>query len=336
MKTPLVVLQGIWKKATDLINDPLKISPAPGCSPHARMVESKTGKRPHLVTSGKSGKFMCDSDCPNFKSLGICSHVVSTAEVNSQLPSFIDYFKKQNKAPNVSVLAKTDLPRGQGRKGGAPPRKRKKMGTPESRIPFNPAPVQTTPVSYNPTGTGSPILQSSSPQSGHFGTPSAAAAAPSSAHAASCPPGAVLPPNAPPPFRPSAQPPSVASTPLARIRNVNARGVSGNVFVSQVPAAHSETRPFNLHFIKGNISRCAGCKGQYVKPAVPPWNLCIQHEEWRQVTFPNSPMPSSVFSNVYYHASLPCVRVNWPSFLPVHLMYVPLFSQLTGYTWQIC
>jgi len=64
--TPTAVLEGIWKKAAELLSDPHKLVPAPGCSPLARMVASKTSKRPHLVTPGKDGRFACDSDMSQF------------------------------------------------------------------------------------------------------------------------------------------------------------------------------------------------------------------------------------------------------------------------------
>ena len=60
--TPNAVLEGIWKKARELVGDPHKLVPAPGCSPLARMVASKTSKGPHLVTPGKDGRFACNSD----------------------------------------------------------------------------------------------------------------------------------------------------------------------------------------------------------------------------------------------------------------------------------
>ena len=37
---PVAVLKGMWNKATELINSPQKIVPAPGCSPNSRMNES--------------------------------------------------------------------------------------------------------------------------------------------------------------------------------------------------------------------------------------------------------------------------------------------------------
>jgi hypothetical protein len=159
VKTPFPILEGIWKKAAEILNDPMKISSAPGCSPLARMVESKTRKRPHLVMPGRDGKFMCDADCPNYKAFGICSHVVSAAEANHMLSSFIDLFKRQNLVPNLSALVKVGMPTGSGRKGGEPSRKRKKKSVPESRLPFNPLPP--VPASPQPNQSG---FDSSTPQ----------------------------------------------------------------------------------------------------------------------------------------------------------------------------
>ena len=242
-------------------NNPQKIVTAPGCSPLSRMVESKTGKRPHLVSPCKAHKFSCDSDCPNFKSFGICSHIVAVAEVNQML---LDCFKKQKKIPNMSALAKAGMPTGRGRKGGEPPRKRNKCTPPETRVPFNP----TTCSSANP-----PISTAYS-------------------HAATI---AINPTTCS-----SANPHiSTAYSHAATIANVSTRNTAGkvcNVIVTQTSLQNPAFKecPFKLHFISENISRCAGCKGQYPKPALPPNNLCIEHEEWRQITFPNSPSPSTI------------------------------------------
>ena len=77
VSVPLECLKGIWEKASELLNSPHGMSPAPSQPEQARMVLSKSGKRPHLVVPCKSGQFKCDSDCLNFKSLGICSHCVA-------------------------------------------------------------------------------------------------------------------------------------------------------------------------------------------------------------------------------------------------------------------
>ena len=79
---------------------------------------------------------------------------------------------------------------------------------------------------------------------------------------------------------------------------------------------------FRVHFISGNISVCNGCKGKY-RPLGAPYDICLQHEEWRTFTPQGSSRQHSRFGNVYYHCSVPCVRVVWPSFIP-DLVVVPL------------
>lgn len=75
------------------------------------MVESKSESRPHLVTAGKGNKFSCDGDCTNYKAFGICSHVVTVANITGLLPAFLDTFQKQ-KTPNLTSLAMAGMPRG--------------------------------------------------------------------------------------------------------------------------------------------------------------------------------------------------------------------------------
>ena len=50
LKIPLAAIQGIWKKAEELLSDPNAISPAPGYDSRCKMVMSRSGKCPHLVT----------------------------------------------------------------------------------------------------------------------------------------------------------------------------------------------------------------------------------------------------------------------------------------------
>ena len=95
-------------------------------------------------------------------------------------------------------------------------------------------------------------------------------------------------------------------------------------------------KPFYLHFISGNISRCAGCKQKYVKPSILPYNLCVQHEEWRQLTFPSSSSPSNIFSNGYYHLNLQCIRANWPYFMSDQLIVPPsMHGMLLPQHWDL-
>ena len=61
------------------------------------------------------------------------------------LPAFVDNFKKANKAPSMTALAKSGMPKGRGRKGGVPPRKKAKMTIPELRIPLTTPALQEAP-----------------------------------------------------------------------------------------------------------------------------------------------------------------------------------------------
>lgn len=95
-----------------------------------------------MVTSKKSGTFSCDSDCPNWTGLGICSHSVAVAELCGKLPQQVSAFKQTKKAPSLTQFAAATIPRGRGRKGGEVPRKKKPTVQVESRIP-NPSMTET-------------------------------------------------------------------------------------------------------------------------------------------------------------------------------------------------
>lgn len=111
----LPCLQGIWRKAEELLN-------SPGNYGQARMVLSRSGQRPHLVVPCKGDRFKCDPDCIKFKSLGICSHSVVVAQVNRKLLEFLASIKKAKKQPNITQLVAHDMPAGRGRKGSQAPR----------------------------------------------------------------------------------------------------------------------------------------------------------------------------------------------------------------------
>ena len=103
------------------------MSPAPGHPDTARMVPSRSGKRPHLVLPCRNANFKCDSDCLNFKVLNTCSHTVAVAEANESLAEFLAHFQKAKRKSNFTAVALHGNPAESGRKGGAPPRKRKKL-----------------------------------------------------------------------------------------------------------------------------------------------------------------------------------------------------------------
>ena len=96
------VLKAVWKKAEELINDKDAIVKAPGGTDF--LVKSYSNPRPHLVKVKKGGQYCCDSDCPNWKSLGLCSHSVATAEKDGNLQCFVEWYKKAKKKPNLTNL----------------------------------------------------------------------------------------------------------------------------------------------------------------------------------------------------------------------------------------
>ena len=119
------VFEGIWRKASELLTSESAIAAAPGLASQARTVISKSRPGFHTVVPGKGGRHVCDN-CPNYKSLGICSHTVAVAEANGMLSEFIAWFRKsKNVSPNLTKLLTSDMPQGRGRKGGKGPRKRK-------------------------------------------------------------------------------------------------------------------------------------------------------------------------------------------------------------------
>ena len=67
-----------------------------------------------------------------FKGFSLCSHVVAVAECNGDLKSFLDAVSGTC-APNLTAIATQGLPKGAGRKGGIPKRKRKSAVPVQSR-----------------------------------------------------------------------------------------------------------------------------------------------------------------------------------------------------------
>ncbi len=120
VKIPLPTIQGIWKKAEDILTQSDAIVSAPGHEKGTKMVISRSSKRPHLVKCGKGGRVSCDSDC---KSIAICSHCVAVAQRNGILKKYVDFYRK---SPNMPQFLLTGLPSGLGNKGNRVKQKRKR------------------------------------------------------------------------------------------------------------------------------------------------------------------------------------------------------------------
>ena len=94
---PKHAIEGIAKKAVDILITDGAITQVPGHSNDAKIVLSYSGKRPHLVLPKRkcSGMF-CDDDCPQYKSGKLCSHTVAAAQYNGKLDSFIASYSTTN------------------------------------------------------------------------------------------------------------------------------------------------------------------------------------------------------------------------------------------------
>ena len=95
------------------------IVPAPGMN-KSMMAASI----PHFVSARAGGQYSYDNSCLQWKSSGICSHVVSVAEKNHELFEFLEWYNTNQQEPNITTLAMSGLPAGRGRKGGISKRKR--------------------------------------------------------------------------------------------------------------------------------------------------------------------------------------------------------------------
>ena len=321
VSVPLECLRGILDKAEELLNLPQGMSPAPGHPDTARMVLSRSGKRPHLVLPCRNASFKCDSDCLNFKALNICSHTVAVAEANKSLAEFLTHFQRAKRKLNFTAVALHGNLTGSGRKGGAPPRKRKKLTTCTSRVDRLNSSSPSANLSATTVGNASQVCSAST-----VNISLSSQAGPSYTHSSPYTSGW------PPSYYDWGYQPFLSPQSSGMMYDQQESYPSPSPLSS--PAMHTppmaqENAPFNLHFISGNISKCAGCGNKYVKPPMPPYDICIQHKEWR--SFSSGGVQQSKFAPAYYHVNEACVRRNWPTFSPSQLSVPPdVFSKLTS------
>ena len=121
---PLVTLNAMWDKASELLSDQKAITPAPGNDPTAIMVLSRSLNTPHHVSGQPDGQYVCDPSCQ------ICSHTLAVAEQGGALVKFLEWFLNMDKRPNLSTLGLSGLPKGRGQKGGRDKRQRSRSSIP--------------------------------------------------------------------------------------------------------------------------------------------------------------------------------------------------------------
>lgn len=101
----------IWEKAYRLLKIPGSVVKTPGYD--ALMVQHCSDSHtqtPHLVTSFKSGKFVCDC-CP-YKSFKICEHTIVASESLNKLSLFIQWREKDQREVNITKLVMSGISSG--------------------------------------------------------------------------------------------------------------------------------------------------------------------------------------------------------------------------------
>ena len=255
---PRNCLEGIWKKACELLKTDDSIVSAPGVN-QGKFVLSYSNSKPHLVVPSRSSIYSCDSECPNWKGLGICAHSVAVAEMNGKLPDYIEKVKKKKQTPNISKFAKSTMPKGRGRKGSQQPRKRKAYTSIETHLE-NPALATNTSDTTHLTPPQfqlpSPVNQ---PQPNY----------PMSPYCRSTQSPAYLTDSTSlTPSTPQFQLPSPVYQPqLNYPLSPYCRSTQPHAYPTD---QFWHTTPFTLCKILGNISTCVGCRNKYTKTALPP------------------------------------------------------------------
>ena len=296
-RIPLNCLQGIWNKAAELLKTDNAIVMAPGNYNGAKFVLSYRGSKPHLVTPKKTEVFACDSDCANWKGLGICAHSVAVAEMSGRLPEFIERVKKVKKTPMLSKFAEATMPKGRGRKGGEISRKRKTPSVIETRVQNPSIPCNESSQDVWPAAVSQSQMSPYGFQQGNT----------SNIHS---------------PFYFNS-PSMVYSMPGGGWPYGHYPCTSGFTSATSSSPPITPFTPFTLCKISGNISVCSGCRNKYNKNSVPPDDMCIRHQEWREYTPPGSQVPQGRFGNVYYHFNVHCVWLHCSSFNPSQLEIPP-------------
>uniref|UniRef100_A0A1X7TIK4 Uncharacterized protein n=1 Tax=Amphimedon queenslandica TaxID=400682 RepID=A0A1X7TIK4_AMPQE len=266
----------------------------------------------------------------NFKSTGICSHTVAVAHLNGKLESFVKFLSKSKKIVNFSKVSLHKTPSGSGKKGSQAPRKRKQAQPVTERIPFSPGSHSNHDASPSTASTSS-IPAYSAPAYDDTSSHYLSSFCHSDAYASSFH-HSVTPWSSghfPSSYNHQVILPQSTST-FNSFNNasINFSPVATTTYnMPSLPQSPQEYEPFKLWFISGNISRCVGCGNKFVKPAAPPFDLCVQHKEWRSFTPKGQDEQKSKYSNAYYHLNLSCIRRNWEHFCHQDLVILPEVEQ---------
>ena len=217
--------------------------------------------------------------------------------MSGRLSEFIERVKKVKKTPMLSKFAEATMPKGRGRKGGEVSRKRKTPSVVETR-------VQNPSMTCNESSEDLwPIAVSQSNSFQMSPTYGFQLSNISNVHS-----------------------PFYFNSPLMMYSVPGGWPHGHYPYASGFTSATSISppiTPFTLCKISGNISVCSGCRNKYNKNSVPPDDMCIRHQEWREYIPPGSQTPQGRFGNVYYHFNVHCVWLRCSSFNPSQLEIPP-------------
>ena len=111
-------------------------------------------KQPHIVNIYPNRKCECDKSCPGFSVEEICTHVLVACLKMSGLKDFLNWFvtaKRRTGEVNYTRAVSFGMPVGRGRKGEAPPQKRKKRCPPATQVQRNETPPTNTRPFFQPS-----------------------------------------------------------------------------------------------------------------------------------------------------------------------------------------
>ena len=80
----------------------------------SRMVMSASGRTLHVQI--QQNKFICDHNCPRFKTYKFCSHTIAVAEIDGSLRGFMSVLSEGKSRSNLSSIIYHGLPAGAGEK----------------------------------------------------------------------------------------------------------------------------------------------------------------------------------------------------------------------------
>ena len=296
---PLMIVKGIWNKAKELLQTQGAVVIGPCFSKSVDttvVVASKTSSKPRIVTIKPQGIICCESSCPNWSALRICSHSVAAAYFSSDLDIFLEKYRKKKCTPNLMNLAKTGMPRGAGKKGDVPPRKRKCPQTVQQYVPQSSVShTSASNMSYHLTSQAVTTTSIMNHQPVYLSSSQLI--------------------NSPITQNPSFS--NISFTPHYQIPAM------------QFPSLPQNCNPFVLKFVAGNIRVCQSCRSslRQVDGSVPfpPYDLCVSRLErrpyWHEAS--RSWCSPTRESNSHYCAKVSCLQANNPGFIGPSLVIPP-------------